>query len=198
VAGAGKTSGDGPGGERLFLGVALPEEVRRALEGRLREALGGEPFPGRAVPPGSWHLTLRFLGDTPREARERLVGELRAAPLGEAFPLELAGLGAFPRPARASVLWAGVGEGEAALRALAAKVEGAVQRAGFPAEPRPFSPHLTLSRIQPPRDVRALLERATPLTERFTVDAVVLFRSHLGRGPARYEAVERFPLDPRA
>jgi 2'-5' RNA ligase len=189
---------DARGGERLFLGVALPEETRTALEGRLREALGGEPLPGRPVPPTNWHLTLRFLGDTPAEARERLVRELRAAACGPAFPLELAGLGAFPRPARASVLWVGAAEGEAPLRALAEEVEAAVRRAGFPAEPRPFSPHLTLSRIQPPHDVRALVEHFPDFAERITVDAVVLFRSHLGRGPARYEAVERVPLHPDA
>jgi len=182
---------------RLFLGVPLTEECRDALRGYLAGAVGG-PLPGRAVAPESWHLTLRFLGDTPPGQWERLVGEVRTVGLGTAFTLRFGGLGAFPRPARASVLWVGITEGEEPLRALAAAVEEAARRAGYPAEARRFSPHLTLSRIQPPRDVRAPVDTAPPFGERMPVNAVVLFRSHLGRGPARYEVVERFPLAPPA
>ena len=180
---------------RLFLGVPLTEGCRGALRAHLESAVGGT-LPGRPVPPENWHLTLRFLGATAPDARERLVREVRGTDFGAAFTLTLAGLGAFPRPARAAVLWVGVAEGEEPLRALAARVEAAARRAGWAEEERRFSPHLTLSRIQPPRDVRPLVERAPPFGERMPVDAVVLFRSHLGRGPARYEVVERFPLAP--
>lgn len=179
---------------RLFLGVPLSAEVRAALQHYLSDSLG--EVPGRPVRPESWHLTLRFLGETSRERLDMLVRALEEAPLGAAFTLVFSGPGAFPRPARAAVLWVGVAEGADALRTLAAEAETAARRAGFPAEERPFSPHLTLSRIQPPRDVRPLLERAPPFGERLRVEEVVLFRSHLGRGPARYEPVERFPLRP--
>lgn len=178
--------------DRLFLGVAVPDEVRRDLRAWL-EAL---EVPGRVVPPENWHLTLRFLGDTPREAAERLTAALGAVRLGGRFDVALDGLGAFPRAARATVLWLGVGEGAGALRSLAARVEEAIRPAGFEPEPRPFTPHLTLSRIQPPRDVRPTVEDASPFEGRMPVEAVVLFRSHLGRGPARYEELARFPLDP--
>lgn len=193
---AGVSQGGRPEGgrDRLFLAVELTEEVRVALADHLRDALEGDPLPGRPVPLRSWHLTLRFLGSTPPEARARLEGEVRSADLGEGFTLELGVLGAFPRPARASVLWLGVAGGEAPLRALAGVVEDAARRAGFPAEERAFSPHLTLSRIRPPGDVRPVLERVRPFGERLPVDAVVLFRSHLGPGSARYEELERFPL----
>lgn len=186
----------GPGGGRLFLAVALPTETRRALEAHLRAWLGERPLPGRAVVPGNWHFTLRFLGETAAEAAERLRRELRGAPLGRSFPVALGGLGAFPKPRRASVLWAGVEEGAGAMRALAEAVEAAAARAGFAAEPKPFRPHLTLSRLQPPRDVSALVEERPPLGARFAVREVVLLRSHLGGGPPRYEAVERFALIP--
>ncbi|HEX2092548.1 MAG TPA: RNA 2',3'-cyclic phosphodiesterase [Longimicrobiaceae bacterium] len=182
--------------DRLFLAVALTEEARRGLEAHLREALGGHALPGRPVAAASWHLTLRFLGGTPGTVRARLVDELRTADLGSRFTLDFDRLGAFPRPARATVLWLGVAEGERELRALAAEVEEAVRRAGLPPEPRDFSPHLTLSRIRPAQDVRSLLERTPPFRERMPVDAVVLFRSHLGAGGARYEALEHFPLRP--
>lgn len=182
------------GGKRLFLAVELPDDARDRLAAHLGGAPGGGRLPGRAVAPPSWHLTLRFLGDTPPERRAAVVGAMREADLGAGFALGFGGLGAFPRPARATVLWLGVEEGAERLAALAAVAEDAARRAGFPAEERAFSAHLTLSRIRPAQDVRPLLERVPPFRERIRVDAAVLFRSHLGPDGARYEAVERFPL----
>ena len=182
------------GEERLFLGVELPGDARERLAAHLRDGLGGRALPGRAVAPASWHLTLRFLGGTPPARRAAVVAALRAADPGAAFTLGFGALGAFPRPARATVLWLGVEEGAERLGGLAAAAEAAARAAGFPAEERPFSAHLTLSRIRPAQDVRPLLERVPAFRERIRVDAVVLFRSHLGPAGARYEAVERFPL----
>ena len=174
---------------RLFLAVALTDEARAAIRAALPSGV-----PGRAVPPDSWHLTLRFLGETAPERAARLADELRSADRGARFEIEIGGLGAFPRPSRAAVLWVGIGAGRERLGALAAAVEEAARRAGFPAEERPFSAHLTVSRIRPPQDVTPLLARWTVPPIDMPVDEVVLFRSHLGGGPARYEAVERFPL----
>jgi RNA 2',3'-cyclic 3'-phosphodiesterase len=178
-----------PGAERLFLGVALPAELRQVLAEHLCAPHIPE-LPGRRVPPESWHLTLRFLGDTPPTQAERLRQVLRAADLGASFTIRFGAGGAFPRPARASVLWLGIDEGAEHLGRLAARVEQVARQAGFAAENRPFHPHLTLSRLQPPRDLRALLPAIPTFSHTLPVRAVVLFRSHLGRGPARYEAVE--------
>ncbi len=178
---------------RLFVGIPCPPELRDRLRDHLRAAFG-ERLPGRAVMPANWHLTLRFLGDTGADRLRSLTNELRCVGGGAPFDLSLAALGAFPRPARASVLWIGVGAAEAELRALAAGVEAAAVRAGFAAEPKPFAPHLTLSRLNPPADLRRVIAAASPFGGRMTVDGFVLFRSHLGAGAPRYERVERFPL----
>lgn len=178
---------------RLFVGIPFPAALRDRLQAHLR-ATFGERMPGRAVVPANWHLTLRFLGDTDAARVRAVRDELRRVEGGPRFELSLAGLGAFPRPARASVLWIGVGDGHAELRALAARVEDAAVRAGFAAEPKPYSPHLTLSRLNPPADLRRAIDAAPPFGGRMTVDGFILFRSHLGGGPPRYERVERFPL----
>jgi RNA 2',3'-cyclic 3'-phosphodiesterase len=185
-------AGDSAG--RLFLGVGLPDDLRHALDSHLRQALGNQALPGRAVPAANWHFTLRFLGDTPLSRLDALRHELDEPETGAAFRVGFSGYGAFPHPARASVLWLGVGEGEEALQRLAGAVEVAVRRAGFPAEERPFRAHLTLSRIQPPRDVRELLRCLPSFHESMEVSGVTLFRSHLGGGPARYEPLEQFRL----
>jgi 2'-5' RNA ligase len=181
-----------PESSRLFLGIPVDDATRAGLG----EWLGPARLPGRPVAPANWHLTLRFLGDTPAEQEARLTAALAAAELGARFTLEFGGLGAFPRPQRAAVLWLGVGEGDRELRRVAAAVEEAVRAVGFPADRKAFSPHLTLARIQPPRDISGLVAASAPSGARMDVTEAVLFRSHLGGGPPRYERVASFRLDP--
>ena len=92
-------------------------------------------------------------------------------------------------PERARVLWLGVATGADELVALAARVEAAVGRAGFPPESRAYHPHLTLSRLEPPRDISQLCREAPLAPIQVYVDEVLLFRSHLGHGPARHEVL---------
>ncbi len=191
----------GPGGgasgrakRRLFVAVTPSAHARDLLAAQLDEVTGRAPLPGRVVPPENWHVTLRFLGWSDEVARERITAGLDQARLGEGFWVTLRGLGAFPRPRRATVLWVGVTHGAERLGELAATVEEAAQRAGYDPEDRPFVPHVTLSRIRPHQDVSALVEGARVGPIRFHVGEVVLYESKLGRGGARYEALERFDL----
>ena len=178
---------------RLFIGVPLTEEARGAIEQHLRTSMP-DGVPGRVVPAANWHLTLRFLGATRTDQLAAIVRHLRAAELGNAFETGFGGLGAFSRPRSARVLWIGVTEGVERMKALARIAEDAARAAGFAPEEKPFKPHLTLSRIQPPRDVTRAIAGVPPLGLRMQVREVVVFRSHLSGGPARYEAVERFAL----
>lgn len=179
---------------RLFVAVALPDEVRHALAAHLAAALGERPLPGRPVAPRNWHLTLRFLGKVDETGYDLLLRGLDRAELGPAFRLAFGGLGAFPRPRRATVLWLGIDEGAEELTRLAVTVETAAGDAGFLPEERPFHPHLTLSRIRPHQDVTATIDAVPGFPGRVAVDDVVLFRSHLQAGPPRYEIMERFAL----
>ncbi len=178
---------------RLFIGVPLTEEARRAIDAHLRAALP-DGIPGRAVPAANWHLTLRFLGATRADQLAAVVRHLRDAELGTSFTVGFGALGAFSRPRSARVLWIGLTDGVERMKGLAATAAEAARVAGFAPEEKPFRPHLTLSRIQPPRDVTGAVQRVPPLDLRMPVEEVVVFRSHLGGGPARYEAVERFAL----
>ena len=175
---------------RIFVAVPLPDEVRMALADRL----DGVRLPGRVVPAENWHITLRFLGRTDEVAYDRLLGALDVSELGSTFDLGLGELGAFPRARNATVLWLAVTEGGERLGDLAAEVEEASNTAGFLAEDRPFRPHLTLSRIRPPEDVSALVDGFSGVGTVWRCRSVVVYRSHPGRGGARYEPLETFPL----
>jgi 2'-5' RNA ligase len=147
------------------------------------------------------HLTLRFLGPTPDErvgataAAVRSVAEAAAGPI----QLTLTGAGSFPRADRPRTLWIGVGGDLEALEGLAARTEAALVDAGWPAESRPFRPHLTLARadgipvggLVAQRLVDAMQERSIACP----VDRLGLFESVTGGGPARYVplVLERLP-----
>jgi 2'-5' RNA ligase len=182
------------GGERLFLAVALDENARHAIAARLEEQLEGRRLPGRAVPPENWHITLRFLGPTTPQQRDQLLASLDQHLAVEPFRISFTGLGAFPREARASVLWMGVAGAVEQLESVAAICETAAVATGFEPEGRPFHAHLTLSRIRPPQDVRPLVDLVEAVGVKLDVAAVTLYRSVLGSGPARYEIVDRVEL----
>ncbi|HET9636404.1 MAG TPA: RNA 2',3'-cyclic phosphodiesterase [Gemmatimonadaceae bacterium] len=177
--------------ERLFIGVPLTDEARQGLQKVLPRNL-----PGKLIPPPNWHFTLRFLGPTLPSARDDIIARLKTATCGSAFTIRFAELGAFPLPRRARILWVGVDEGVERLSQLGAIAEAAARSAGFPAEEKEFRPHLTLSRIEPPSSVKTLLSTNMKVGLRMPVTSVVLYRSRLGGGPARYEEVERFELSP--
>lgn len=179
---------------RVFVAVDLTDDTRHGLAAHLDAVLDGDRLPGSTPPPANWHLTLRFLGKIGLGAYERLLAQLDQTDLGGPFDLRFGGLGAFPRPGRATVLWLGTAAGSEDLTELATAVEDAAVRSGAMPEERPFHPHVTLGRIRPPQDVRSLIERvpAFPLTQR--VEAITVFESHLGRGSAVYEILETVAL----
>ncbi len=147
--------------------------------------------PGKVAPPENWHITIRFLDVVDRVTYERFLSGL-ASPRETAFRVGLDGFGAFPRPAKATVFWAGVGDGAQQLAILNEEAEEAAQAAGLAPEERPFHPHVTLSRIRPPVDVRHLIDEDLALSWR--CDRLIAYRSHLGRGAARYEALDSIEL----
>ena len=114
--------------------------------------------------------------------------------LGEAFEIRFGGLSGFPKPKRATVGHVEVDRGATALTELAEEVNQLVDEVGLGLEERPFVPHLTLARIRPPADLRAVATAAGQSEIPMTVDQIALFESHTDRGGARYEVIELFEL----
>ena len=162
---------------RLFVAVALPEEVEVALD-RLCEGLPGM----RWSAPGQFHLTLRFIGEVGQGAFYE-IGEHLTAVGHPPFELALAGLGQFPPRGAPHTLWAGVEDPSGALPALRRRIERALAETGVPPERRKFAPHVTLGRFRgPPPDDRLasyLFRRNLFRTERFPVSSFGLYSSQL-------------------
>ncbi|HZD21964.1 MAG TPA: RNA 2',3'-cyclic phosphodiesterase [Acidimicrobiia bacterium] len=172
---------------RVFLAAPLPPEIRFALTERVSEI----PIPGKVAPAENWHITLRFLDTIDQVTYERFLAGME--PVTEtAFPVSLDGFGAFPKPRKATVFWAGIGSGAAQLTMINEQAEEAAVRAGLVPEERPFHPHVTLSRIRPPVDVHDMVDEELQFSWR--CERLVMYRSHLGRGPARYEPLDTIDL----
>ncbi len=188
--------------QRLFVAVALPSdvctEIARLVD-RVRAMVGDERPGVRWVRLDGLHLTLRFLGATTPERLAAVEGAVRAA-AAVSGPIHLAlhGAGAFPSPAHPRVLWLRVSEGADLLGGVADVLEAGMIAAGWPAEGRPFQPHLSLARADGvrsgPRTAGALAALAEAVDIGWTADRLTLFESHLGGGPARYEPLLEVPF----
>ncbi|PZR55468.1 RNA 2',3'-cyclic phosphodiesterase [Xylanimonas oleitrophica] len=138
---------------RLFTAVYPSAQASAHLDLALG-GLGGpavaDPGPGlRWVPKEQRHLTLAFHGEVPDGAVPAYLAALAPA-LSEVAPFDVAlgGGGSFG----GRTLWAGVAEGAAGLRVLAAAAEQAAAEAGFRADDRAGGrPHLTLARTSASR-----------------------------------------------
>ena len=181
---------------RLFFCVELEKPVRDALTGiaaRLKGRLGAGV---KWVARDNLHITVRFLGEVEDSLAEGLAevgGEVARATAPFSFPLT--GLGAFPTPRRARVIWAGPGEPSPPFAQLARRVEAGVQALGFPPERKEAVAHITLARLKPPRDVAAALsEIAVPELE-VEVHSLTLMRSRLTPQGPIYTPLRRWELE---
>jgi RNA 2',3'-cyclic 3'-phosphodiesterase len=177
---------------RLFVAIEIPEAVKDGVEAAF--APWREVFPkARWVPRENQHVTLKFLGQTWPRLADWVPEQVEAAAAElPRFTVRLQGVGSFPSAKRGRALWAGF-ENVDPIGALAAEIEEALIDE-FLAEKRPFHPHLTVARSDPPLKLPAGYSGTEFESDEWEVDRVVLFRSHLGRPSPRYEPLARFPL----
>lgn len=188
---------------RLFIAVELSPEVRQAL-GRVQAAMQRQlpPRTVRWTNPEGIHLTLKFLGDTPEALVPAISQEIQAAAAAFApFELGVAGVGCFPNARRARVVWAGVPDVPRPLAGVQRAIDLHMARLDFPRETRPFSPHLTLGRVDDRispagRDALAGMLAKAEIGSLGTVQVaqVVLFKSDLQPTGAVYTVLARGPL----
>ena len=177
---------------RAFVAVPLPEPARAALAQELARLQRTGARVGW-VAPEHLHVTLLFLGSIFGAQVPALAGALdAAAKTGAPFTLALAGLGYFGAPRSPRVLWAGLSDPEGRLAALQGDLTQRVGALGFPAEQRPFHPHVTLGRVRPggraawPALLAALETAPSGGYGAVAVERVLLMQSHLEAQGVRY------------
>lgn len=180
---------------RLFVAIPLGDQLRSNLAKAVLDLRAGSRSAAewRWTVAEDWHLTLAFIGWTDPAAVSGLAEAIRAAVAGHApFRLETGRLGTFPGQGAARVLWYGVSDPEQRLAALARDI-GAATGANHD---RAFNAHLTLARSRDRwgSDLDPSWAAVTLPTGELRVDRVVLYQTHLERGPLRYEALAEVPL----
>ncbi len=200
---------------RTFIALELPEAIKAELERRqaeLRRRLAEMDLARHFSwsRPAGFHLTLRFLGDTPASQRTAIAhGLAQIAREHTPFHLALGGAGVFPNWSRVRVVWVGLDGDLEALARLQEAVEALVRSTGFAPETRPFSPHITLARGRrgaPSTELRRAAEVIRGWAEdrvssipgtpeaRWPVDAIHYIHSRLTPQGARYTTLGQFPL----
>ena len=187
---------------RAFIAIELPARVQSAIAQVVQPLQRMFPKPRiRWVAAGNVHLTLKFLGEVPGGDIDRLSAALSPSlhPLSP-FPISFAGLGAFPTPRRARVLWIGL-NAPPLLGELVETIESIAVREGFEPEPRPFSPHLTVGRVSQDfsMDDHSRLSRELDASRVGTlgsmvVEAVIIYKSELKPGGSIYTPLHTLPL----
>jgi len=187
----------------LFIAIELTEELKAVLTEVGRELeMRIPPRTVRWVKPAAMHLTLVFLGETPISrlaAIKEAVG--RAAASSPQTSFRAIGLGCFPHPRRPRVIWAGVEETAGNLPRIKEALDRELEPLGFKREKRPFSPHLTLGRVDKrasnneAAELGRVVERAT-LQEvgRVKVAQIHLIRSDLLPAGPVYSILASLPL----
>ncbi len=190
---------------RAFIAIELPLPIRQALATIAEQVQARAGATARRavrwVPADNMHLTLRFLGEVSAGNLQALAHMLRGeASRHSTFSFSVGRLGAFPNLRRPRVIWVGM-EAPGELSNLQKAIEVETQRLGYPAEERPFSPHLTLGRISQnasPDEVshvaHVLGEMNVETIGQVEASQVHLFRSDLRPGGAVYTRLFSFDL----
>ena len=185
---------------RLFVAVELPGQLRRSLD-QLQHDLQRQLQGLRWVRPEGIHLTLKFLGETPRERLEEIKSAVGSGVAGvPALELHFGRLGTFGSGSAPGVLWLDLRGDLDTLARLHSQVDAALADAGFRRDTRPFAAHLTLARVRP-ETARSVAEplanaiRSVPVPEAVVpVREVSLMLSKLGPAGAAYARLDAWPL----
>jgi 2'-5' RNA ligase len=179
---------------RLFVALEIPSTVRKNLA-ELVNSLRAVSPQTRWVRPENLHVTLKFIAEVPETQLASIRTALAQVRSDRPVTLDFGGLGFFPNERHPRVFWAGI-EASPNLKTLAADIEKATETRSIAREQRPFSPHLTLARFEPPRlpdQLRtAIQENAGREFGSLRTHQFHLIESKLKPSGAEYTTVESF------
>ena len=136
---------------RAFIAADVSSDTIVKLQKEIISTAGWNLKDVKPVESHNFHFTLIFLGEIREDndgninkIKEMMQKELSFEP----FTITYTGIGAFPNPAYARVIWVGVDpDGAQKLTILANEVVSTMSQLGFKAD-KPFSAHMTLFRAR--------------------------------------------------
>ena len=187
---------------RAFIAIDVPPLALDTIT-RIQSRFKSLGLNASWVRPGNMHLTLKFLGETEPDQIPGIRDIISAALASfSPFRLSLGKAGVFPDARRPRVLWVELKDDEGVLHPLQARIEKALESAGFAADPKQFSPHLTLARIKSLKEKEKLQDELNTLNQEdivphpFDVGRVNLYESQLTPKGSIYTVLANFKLNP--
>jgi RNA 2',3'-cyclic 3'-phosphodiesterase len=174
---------------RLFTALEVPRDAALSLS-LLRGGLPG----ARWIDAEYYHITLRFIGDVDSHTADDVAYALDRVQRS-AFSVNLNGVGAFGGKKPHSVYAAVTQSAELIL--LQNELERICQRLGLDADPRKFTPHVTLARLKntsPEQAAQYLSGRGDFSALPFKAARFVLMSSKDSVGGGPYIIEEAYPL----
>ena len=146
------------------------------------------------VDPGRYHVTIRFLGDTPPEELEMLRHSMRESiSVPAKTRVRLDHVGSFGPRKKPRVIWIGF-EDSLFFESLRDEVDKALEDSGIMLDSQAFRAHLTLGRIRALKDIKGYYEVIESMKDCFSgeilSDRLVYYKSELGSGGPVYTSLE--------
>jgi RNA 2',3'-cyclic 3'-phosphodiesterase len=132
---------------RAFVAVEVSSTRIAKLQKEILSTMGWNPRDVKPVEPHNFHFTLIFLGEITDHDVDSIKEKLAGFQF-EPFTITYTGIGAFPKPTHARIIWVGIDpEGVQRLTSLANEVVAKMSELGFKAD-KPFSAHMTFIRAK--------------------------------------------------
>ena len=153
---------------RTFIAIELSGETKSKLRDII-SSLRTINYPIKWVDADCIHMTLKFLGATRDEQVPQIINIMEER-LNNYPPFEyhITGISTFGSRQVPRVIWVGITKGMDELKHIAATLDEATCKLGFPSENREYVPHLTLGRNRCSRPADELLSKMKTLS----IDAV--------------------------
>jgi RNA 2',3'-cyclic 3'-phosphodiesterase len=192
---------------RLFVALDIDKDIRDRIA-EFSDQMRAFAPDVRWVGPGTFHVTLQFLGETKKvEEVQRALQQVQGSHIAIAFR----NAGFFPNPKSPRLFWVGM-EADGNLEELVGTIAKALQPLGFERDAGPFKPHLTLARAGSGRPRPVLKERSAPSLQQvrakvetmsplefgtMTAREFYLYESKLSPAGAKYTKLSRYSLRQR-
>jgi 2'-5' RNA ligase len=147
---------------RLFTGIALAPNVVDKLSTALSTLRQKAQI--NWSPVENLHITCKFIGAWPDDRLSEITSALRTVAVHAPIPITISPFGFFPNPRRPRLFLAGV-QSAPALAELAAAIDRTLSPLGIAPETRAYRPHVTLARVKPAHNIRALREHIAAMTD---------------------------------
>jgi 2'-5' RNA ligase len=172
---------------RTFISVTLPREIVN-LSKMLQTTVTSKKDNVKWVNPGNIHLTLKFLGYTPKDITNDINKVIsKIVSTYSSIELNINGTGCFPNSDRPRILWLGVDGELKPFQKLVKDLNSELEKMDFPIEEKDFIPHITLARVKyPPKE--------TPDINKFLNTKYNPINFNISR--VRYLSSELFPNGP--